>query len=68
MSKIEVQSEKGSYSVIIGRNLISEILPNNSIILADSAVKQYIPAHFDRIIFLDANENTKNLQTKYFII
>ena len=68
MSKIEVQSEKGSYSVIIGRNLISEILPNNSIILADSAVKQYIPAHFDRIIFLDANENTKNLQTCELII
>jgi len=68
MSKIEVQSEKGSYSVIIGRNLISGTLPNNSIILADSAVKQYIPAHFDRIIFLDANENTKNLQTCELII
>jgi|688.fasta_scaffold326902_2 3-dehydroquinate synthase len=68
MSKIEVQSEKGSYSVTIGRNLISEILPNNSIILADSAVKQYIPAHFDRIIFLDANENTKNLQTCELVI
>jgi 3-dehydroquinate synthase len=68
MSKVEIQNEKGSYAVTIGRNLISQLSPDNSIVLADSAVKKYIPVNFERIILLDANESTKTLQTCEFVI
>jgi 3-dehydroquinate synthase len=68
MFKLEIQSEKGPYAVTIGRKLISQLSPENSIILADSAVKKYMPANFERIVFLDANESTKNLQTCEFVI
>jgi len=68
MSRLEIQSAKGAYEVKIGSNLLSELSSENSIVLADSAVKQYIPLNFERVITLEASENTKTLQTCEYVI
>jgi 3-dehydroquinate synthase len=68
MSRLEIQSAKGAYEVKIGSNLLSELSSENSIVLADSAVKQYLPANFERVITLEASESTKTLQTCEYVI
>jgi 3-dehydroquinate synthase len=63
MSSLNIKCLDNTYSVTIGKNLLSGIHADDCIVLADNSIMRYVSGEFERIITLEASESTKTLLT-----
>jgi len=63
MSSLNIKCLDNTYSVTIGKNLLSGIHTDDCVVLADNSIMRYVSGEFERIITLEASESTKTLLT-----